>query len=70
MTLLGAVVFGGLLGIAVLWLLVTAPASEGADMSDVDAWDHSQWQEPSNFVSLSAGPDGSSPCAATHSSQK
>ena len=67
MTLLGAVVFGGLLGIAVLWLLVTAPENE---VADVDAWDHSQWQEPSNLVSVSAGSDGSNPCAATHSSQK
>jgi hypothetical protein len=67
MTLLGAVVFGGLLGIAVLWLLVTAPENE---VTDVDHWDHSQWQEPSNLVSASAGSDGSSPWAATHSSQK
>ncbi|WP_156751502.1 hypothetical protein [Mycobacterium sp. 1245111.1] len=28
MTVLGAVVFGGLLALGVLWLLVTAPASE------------------------------------------
>ena len=35
MTVLGAVVFGGLLALGVLWLLVTAPGSE------VDqAWDH------------------------------
>ncbi len=67
MTLLGALVFGGLLGIAVLWLMITAPQN---DVADVDAWDHSQWHEPSNLVSASAGPDGSSPCAATHSSQK
>ncbi len=67
MTLLGAVVFGGLLGIAVLWLLVTAPENEGAD---VDTWNHSQWHEPSNLVSVSTGPDVLSPWAATHSSQK
>lgn len=67
MTLLGALVFGGLLGIAVLWLLLTAPENE---VTDVDAWDHSQWQEPSNLVSVSAGSDGSSPWAVTHSSQK
>jgi hypothetical protein len=37
MTVLGAVVFGGLLALGVLWLLVTAPGS------DVDqAWDHAQ----------------------------
>ena len=29
MTVLGAVVFGGLLTLGVLWLLVTAPASDG-----------------------------------------
>jgi hypothetical protein len=38
MTVLGAVVFGGLLALGVLWLLVTAPES------DVDqAWGESQW---------------------------
>ena len=37
MTVLGAVVFGGLLALGVLWLLVTAPSS------DVDqAWDQAQ----------------------------
>jgi hypothetical protein len=37
MTVLGAVVFGGLLALGVLWLLVTAPSS------DVDqAWDQDQ----------------------------
>jgi hypothetical protein len=36
MTVLGAVVFGGLLALGVLWLLVTAPEN------DVDeAWNHS-----------------------------
>lgn len=56
MTVLGAVVFGGLLGLAVLWLLLTAPENE------VDnAWDHSQAPQRSL---------GSSPCAATHSPQK
>lgn len=65
MTLLGAVVFGGLLGIAVLWLLITAPESEAEDV-----WDYSQLQERSNPASVAAGPVGSSPWAATHSSQK
>ncbi len=38
MTVLGAVVFGGILALGVLWLLVTAPGS------DVDqAWGKSQW---------------------------
>ncbi len=51
MTLLGAVVFGGLLGIAVLWLLVTAPEN------DVDGvWEHTQWQQPADLASASAGP--------------
>ncbi len=37
MTVLGAVVFGGLLALGVLWLLVTAPGS------DVDqTWDQAQ----------------------------
>jgi hypothetical protein len=40
MTVLGAVVFGGLLALGVLWLLVTAPDS------DVDqAWTDSHWAE-------------------------
>jgi hypothetical protein len=65
MTVLGAVVFGGLLGLGVLWLLLTAPDN---DVDDV--WDHSQAQERSNSASVAAGSVGSSPCAATHSSQK
>jgi hypothetical protein len=45
MTVLGAVVFGGLLALGVLWLLVTAPASE------VDqAWGESQWDEHADPV--------------------
>ncbi len=40
MTVLGAVVFGGILALGVLWLLVTAPASD-ADQ----AWTESQWNE-------------------------
>ena len=40
MTVLGAVVFGGLLALGVLWLLVTAPDSE------VDhAWSESHWTD-------------------------
>jgi hypothetical protein len=40
MTVLGAVVFGGLLTLGVLWLLATAPDS------DVDqAWTDSPWSE-------------------------
>jgi hypothetical protein len=56
MTVLGAVVFGGLLGLAVLWLLLTAPESEVDDV-----WDHSQRQERSNSDSVAAGPVGSRP---------
>jgi hypothetical protein len=37
MTVLGAVVFGGLLALGVLWLLLTAPANEAQE-----AWDQSQ----------------------------
>jgi hypothetical protein len=45
MTVLGAVVFGGLLALGVLWLLVTAPDS------DVDqAWGESQWAEHADPV--------------------
>lgn len=65
MTLLGAVVFGGLLGIAVLWLLVTAPDNEVEDL-----WDHAQRQEASKLASVSAGSAESIPWAASHSSQK
>ncbi|MDT5047082.1 MAG: hypothetical protein QOJ56_4906 [Mycobacterium sp.] len=65
MTVLGAVVFGGLLALGVLWLLVTAPGS------DVDqARSQSQWPERSNSVSAAAGAAVSSPWALTHSSQK
>jgi hypothetical protein len=40
MTVLGAVVFGGLLALAVLWLLATAPDS------DIDqAWSDAHWTE-------------------------
>lgn len=37
MTMLGAVVFGGLLALGVLWLLVTAPDSE-VDQAWSDAY--------------------------------
>ena len=46
MTVLGAVVFGGLLALGVLWLLVTAPSS------DLDhAWSETQPTEPADSVS-------------------
>jgi hypothetical protein len=52
MTVLGAVVFGGILVLGVLWLLVTAPES------DVDqAWSESQWSEHADRVG--AAPAGS-----------
>jgi hypothetical protein len=56
MTVLGAVVFGGFLLLAVLWLLVTAPDSEV---------DESQWLERSN-----SGVDASNSWALTHLSQQ
>ena len=46
MTVLGAVVFGGLLALGVLWLLVTAPGS------DIDrAWNESDWTGHPDSVS-------------------
>jgi hypothetical protein len=65
MTVLGAVVFGGFLVLAVLWLLVTAP---GSDLDD--AWAQSHWPERSNSVSAAAGVDVSNSWALSHSSQK
>jgi hypothetical protein len=45
MTVLGALVFGGLLALGVLWLLVTAPDS------DIDrAWNESEWTEHPDSV--------------------
>lgn len=47
MTVLGAVVFGGILALGVLWLLVTAPGS------DVDQeWVESAWHEHAEFRAL------------------
>ena len=65
MTVLGAVVFGGLLALGVLWLLLTAPSGE-----DDEAWGQSQWQERSNSASAAVGASVSSPWVLTHSSQK
>jgi hypothetical protein len=71
MTALGAVVFGGLFGLAVLWLLLTGPDDDGAPGDEAEnGWDHSQRQERSNSASVSAGAAVSSSWAATHSSQK
>jgi hypothetical protein len=53
MTVLGAVVFGGLLALGVLWLLVTAPAS------DVDqAWGESQRDEHADPVGAATTASG------------
>jgi hypothetical protein len=50
MTVLGAVVFGGLLTLGVLWLLVTAPASDGDQM-----WTESGPNERVGAVSAGSG---------------
>ena len=60
MTVLGAVVFGGFLVLAVLWLLITAPDGEVDE-----AWGQSQWSERSD-----SGAQASSSWALTHSSQQ
>jgi hypothetical protein len=53
MTVLGAVVFGGILALGVLWLLVTAPES------DVDqAWSESQWSEHADPVGAAPATSG------------
>jgi hypothetical protein len=71
MTALGAVVFGGLFGLAVLWLLLTGPDDDAAPGDKAEnGWDHSQRQERSNSASVSAAAAVSSSWAATHSSQK
>ena len=49
MTVLGAVVFGGILALGVLWLLVTAPASD-ADQ----AWSAPRWNEDVDPVGASS----------------
>jgi hypothetical protein len=38
MTVLGAVVFGGILALGVLWLLVTAPGSDVGQTVDEAQW--------------------------------
>jgi hypothetical protein len=50
MTVLGAVVFGGILTLGVLWLLVTAPGSD-ADQ----AWSASPWIEHVDLVGAASG---------------
>jgi hypothetical protein len=53
MTVLGAVVFGGILALGVLWLLVTAPGSD-ADR----AWSESDWIEHADPVGAAAAGSG------------
>ncbi len=65
MTVLGAVVFGGFLALGVLWLLVTAPASEVDD-----AWDQSQWPERWNSAKAATGAELSNSWVVTHPPQK
>jgi hypothetical protein len=53
MTVLGAVVFGGILALGVLWLLVTAPGS------DVDqAWSELEWNQHVDPVGAAAAGSG------------
>jgi hypothetical protein len=63
MTVLGAVVFGGFLFLGVLWLLVTAPASEVDDV-----WGQPQQSGRSNWDGAAAGVSSSR--VLTHSLQK
>ena len=65
MTGLGAAIYGGFFGLAALWLFLTAERAEGAPESD-------QANEPvrSNSTSKAETMVGSSPCSASHSSQK
>ncbi len=51
MTVLGAVVFGGILALGVLWLLVTAPESDAGQ-----AWSESGWTEDAEPVGASSSP--------------
>ncbi len=63
MTALGAAVFGGFFGVAVLWLFLTNDESDAAE--------NHQWaQDRSKSASCAAGPDRLSPMLVTHSSQK
>jgi hypothetical protein len=57
MTVLGAVVFGGMLALGVLWLLLTAPANEAQE-----AWD--QFQRPERLDVT-----GAASTTLTHSQQ-
>jgi hypothetical protein len=65
MTGLGASIYLGFFMLAALWLFLTSdgPLTRRAE-------NHTQRPELSNSPSASAGPDGSSPLLASHSSQK
>jgi len=65
MTGLGASIYIGFFAMAALWLFLTSdgPLSGGSD-------DQGHRPERSNSTSTSAGSEGSSPWALSHSSQK
>ena len=65
MTGLGATLYFGFFGLAAAWLYLTSGRVRGRMPRDQD-----QEREFSNVVSISAGPVGSSPWWASHSSQK
>ena len=65
MTGLGATLYCGFFALAALWMLVT---SEGPVAGDPN--DQGQRPERSNSTNTSAELEGSSPCVASHSSQK
>ena len=65
MTGLGAALYFGFFGLAAVWLFATSDRFRAPDAAD-----HDQLPERSNSISIAAGPLGSSPCSASHSSQK
>ena len=67
MTVLGAVLYGGFFALAALWLFMSAEGGGGPVGSDAG---QSQRQDRSNATNASAAGAGSSPCLASHSSQK
>ena len=65
MTGLGATLYFGFFGLAALWLFLTSERFRAPEPQDQD-----QRPERSNSVSIAAGPLGSRPWCASHSSQK
>jgi hypothetical protein len=65
MTGLGATLYFGGFGLAAAWLYLTSERFRASEPQD-----HDQRPEFSNSMSVSAGPLGSSPFSASHSSQK